>query len=380
MNSVKLGNKKVLQIKSKTLIDDIINRVEHKWKTDITYKRYHFLDKNRAKELKQSEHKFVLNTFGAKYLIYLTTQNSKKYVLYISRKTKEIFLVKTRFDESLFNDTIIEGELLNIKNRWYFYLSDIHVYKNEKVIMKPFCERYQIMNNFVKNEYQIDYNIEPFSIIIKRAFDYNEILKCKEMYIDKLPFRINGFLFKNNNPATYDILYIFPEHRNKQSKQSIQSSQSQSTKPATTSVSASSPTSSPTSAQTLASASGLANINGSSSPKSIGNVNVNVNVSSPDTISSPEILLESGSGSMSENEKILKIKITDFPDVYILYEILENETGNVKKEKNVGYASIPNLECSNKVREWFLDGSKEHIVKCVKNEKQNKFIPIEIIQ
>ena len=41
-------------------------------------------------------------------------------------------------------------------------------------------------------------------------------MNVKESYIPSLPFTVNGYLFKCENNASYDILYIFPECRNKQ--------------------------------------------------------------------------------------------------------------------------------------------------------------------
>ena len=83
MNSVKFGNKKALQINNEVTKTDILNRLKNKWNIEIEYKRYHFLDNHRAKELKQKEHSFVLNTYGSKYLIYLTKQCGKNYIVFI---------------------------------------------------------------------------------------------------------------------------------------------------------------------------------------------------------------------------------------------------------------------------------------------------------
>ena len=38
----------------------------------------------------------------------------------------------------------------------------------------------------------------------------------KNSLIGTLPFRVNGYVFKCLETASYDILYIFPECRNKQ--------------------------------------------------------------------------------------------------------------------------------------------------------------------
>jgi L-rhamnose mutarotase len=135
MKPVKLGNEKALQITNALHIQELTNRISQ-YGIDIEYKRYHFLDKNRANELKQKEHSFVLNTYGAKYLLFLTYVNFKPYALYINRKNSTFFLVKTRFDVSLYQDTMLEGETIKINDKWYFYVGDCLVYKKTNLVVQ----------------------------------------------------------------------------------------------------------------------------------------------------------------------------------------------------------------------------------------------------
>ena len=215
MKPVKLGNEKALQITNTLHINELNNKIQTNYNVDIEYKRYHFLDKNRAAELKQKEHSFVLNTYGAKYLLFLTHVNFKPYALYINRKNNQFFLVKTRFNIDLYDDTILEGETIKINEKWYFYVSDCLVYRKDPIILKPYSYRHQVVSNIINNEYISDAFMEPFQLIKKERFGYKDIMNVKQSYIDQMPFKINGYLFKCENNASYDILYIFPECRNK---------------------------------------------------------------------------------------------------------------------------------------------------------------------
>ena len=155
MKPVKLGNEKALQITNALHIQELTNRISQ-YGIDIEYKRYHFLDKNRANELKQKEHSFVLNTYGAKYLLFLTYVNFKPYALYINRKNSTFFLVKTRFDVSLYQDTIFEGETIKINEKWYFYVGDCLVYKKANIVVQSYTKRYEILGNILANDYVSD--------------------------------------------------------------------------------------------------------------------------------------------------------------------------------------------------------------------------------
>jgi len=214
MKPIKLGNGKALQITEVQTIREI-SALLKKYGVDIEYKKYHFLDKNRAQELKSTKHSFVLNTFGTKYLLFLTKVNSKNYAIYVNRKNESFYYVKTRFLEELYSDTVLEGEALKIGNDWSFLVSDIHLYRSNSLQSNTFDERYRYITKLMNDEYISDDYIEPFRLLKKDVFDYTDIKSVRDKYIPTLLFQVNGYLFKSSTVSTYDILYIFPECRNK---------------------------------------------------------------------------------------------------------------------------------------------------------------------
>lgn len=213
MKPVKFGNERAFEITNHKTIIDLKSAIK-KYEVDIEYRRYHFLDKNRASELKQNKHSFVLNTFGTKYLLFLTHLNSKKYAIYINRKNETIYLVKTRFSEDLYNDTILEGESVKINEKWYFLIGDCLIYKGEINISKNFDCRLNYIDRILKDDYISDDYMEPFTLMKKDVFNYSDIQNVRDKYIPTLPFTVNGYLFKSCSISSYDILYIFPECRN----------------------------------------------------------------------------------------------------------------------------------------------------------------------
>jgi len=334
MKPVKLGNEKALQITNALHIQELTNRISQ-YGIDIEYKRYHFLDKNRANELKQKEHSFVLNTYGAKYLLFLTYVNFKPYALYINRKNSTFFLVKTRFDVSLYQDTILEGETIKINEKWYFYVGDCLVYKKTNMVVKSYSNRCEILGNILANDYVSDSYMEPFELIKKDKYEYEDILGVKNGLIGKLPFRVNGYVFKCLEAASYDILYIFPECRN--------------------GGNSSSPHAHPCIVESGNKSSTL------------------VKQSNDDIIQTPT---QPGKQVQTKGKDEVKflMKKTEFPDVYEIYMF---DSSNSKKAK-VGYAGIPNIECSVMVKNWFID-KEEIYAKCKKNPVNEKWIPMQLM-
>ena len=335
MKPVKLGNEKALQITNALHIQELTNRISQ-YGIDIEYKRYHFLDKNRANELKQKEHSFVLNTYGAKYLLFLTYVNFKPYALYINRKNSTFFLVKTRFDVSLYQDTMLEGETIKINEKWYFYVGDCLVYKKTNLVVQSYTKRCEILGNILANDYVSDSYMEPFELIRKDKYEYEDLMGVKNGLIGKLPFRVNGYVFKCLEAASYDILYIFPECRNKQLDNESPKSGGNS---------------------------------GSTNRQEEGSVQSQVKQKIQQSSN-----IASNIPTKGKDEAKFLMKKTEFPDVYEIYMF---DSSNTKKAK-VGYAGIPNIECSVMVKNWFLD-KEEIYAKCKKNPVNEKWIPVQLM-
>jgi hypothetical protein len=78
--------------------------------------------------------------------------------------------------------------------------------------------------------------------------------------------------------------------------------------------------------------------------------------------------------SKGKDEAKFLMKKTEFPDVYEIYMF---DSSNSKKAK-VGYAGIPNIECSVMVKNWFQD-KEELYAKCKKNPINEKWIPVQLV-
>lgn len=361
MLPVKLGNATALRLTNALLNEEINNKINSTYNVDIEHKRYHFLDKTRATELKQKEHSFVLNTFGAKYLLFLTHINFKPYAVYINRKNNTFFLVKIRFSLDLYNDTILEGESIKVEEKWFFLISDCLVHKGEILMTQNYSTRYKIISEILEKHYVADSYLEPFTLLKKDIFEYKDLIAVKEKYIEKLPFQVNGYVFKCENNASYDILYIFPEFRNKQ-KSEVESQSSPDKR-----------NSSP-------------DKRNSSPDMRINSVDIRRNsvdnrrnsedrTSSPDKRKISPVKNDTTSLQCEEkNEATFLMKKTEFPDVYEIY-IFDKNKG---KRARVGYAGIPTIKTSAMVREWFTD-REELYAKFKKNQINDKWIPQFIV-
>ena len=89
----------------------------------------------------------------------------------------------------------------------------------------------------------------------------------------------------------------------------------------------------------------------------------------------PQLQKSSHMQPKGKDDATFLMKKTEFPDVYEIYMF---DSSNSKKAK-IGYAGIPNIECSVMVKNWFLD-KEEIYAKCKKNPVNDKWIPLQPVQ
>jgi hypothetical protein len=329
MNSIHFGNKKSFEINNSIQKNEIINTIENTMSVDIENRRYHFLEKNRMNELKNWDFLFTYNSFGAKVFIYLTQKNRKNTVYFIVRKTKKIVLSRLCFDDSLYHGTILEGEMVQINNKWIILISDIVAENGTCILGKPFSERYTTLKEILSKKYRSDCDLEPAQLLLKDYFTGAELNSFEKTYQPSLPFRINGLLFKCMDPKNYDILYIFPDNRNVNTNTHANM-----------------------------------NTNANKSPTSINHIE-NVDTNQKQIYTKSNLNIE-------KRDCVFKMVITDLADVYELYSL------SGQKYILHHHACVPNLSSSSKIQEWIEDDPKSLIVLCKFNIKFKKWEPMEI--
>ena len=207
---------------NKDKIIDILN------KYDLSIK------KNRAAVLNDRSLKFLNNphlvsvkTTGTNYFLLLTKINNINHAFFIDRKIKQgythprIILVKYGFADEVFEDTVLDGELVkNVDNDWVFLISDMPVYcgkKTEKLITK----KLSLINDMLKNKYRPDDFIDICPLQIKKYFSYKDFAKMLTIFIPNLGYNVRGLYFDTLNPKHSNQLFIFPREQSKPQKPKV---------------------------------------------------------------------------------------------------------------------------------------------------------------
>lgn len=217
MEPISFCDRKANNIRSDDLKETILNQIQEKYQFDISFKPYNILKSTRLACVDKHPHFLSLRTVGNSYFLYLTTIEDIKYCFYIDRKIDaprhiypRIVSVNYQFDESLYQDTLLDGELIcDVEKRWYFILTDVLVYKGQLLEKQPIERRMELMYYIMLNDYtpnMID-DICPFQI--KKLFTYSEIDYMLTNFIPNLPYNVKGICFNTLNPQYSSYIYMF---------------------------------------------------------------------------------------------------------------------------------------------------------------------------
>ena len=208
----------VVEADSKQQILDILFK---KYNVNFKSNRAMILNQKSLSFLKNNPHLISIKSTGSNYFLFFTRINNTNCVFYIDRKVKKgytlprIISVNYRFDDEIYNDTLLDGELVKDKHdNWMFLISDLIVSKGTLLktnIVKRFNELYTILEtNYVEDSY-----LDICPLRVKRLFNYrqyNELITC---FVPSLSYGIRGLYFNTLNPKYHNQLFIYKESNTK---------------------------------------------------------------------------------------------------------------------------------------------------------------------
>lgn len=295
-------------------------------------------DKN-IKYLKMNPHLITIKTAGSNYYLFMTRINDVNCCFFIDRKIKQgysyprIISVKYRFSDDVFNDTLLDGELVKDRdNNWMFLINNLILFKGEKLkcnIVSKFNKLYKMF----KDDYTYDSNMDICPLIVKKIFTYEDYDKLLTGFIPSLTYQLRGLYFNTLNTKHANFLFLTSNSNN----QSRPQKKSYSNKKNTSEYI---PDNEETNNQ---------------------NNKYNNNNKSNDV-------------EKSNSEFVFQLRKTMQPEIYDLYGM---KNGNLEK---VSVAYISGLRCSKKIKSFFKESDDPVNVECKYVEKFSKYEPLKISQ
>lgn len=306
-------------IKSSDTKDIILNSLEKNYSIRILQKHWYPLDEEQFKYICKTPHLVSIRSNGNPYFLYFTKYEDVNQIMYIDKKVQpgyekpRIILSKGQFDDEIFENTLIEGEMVkDNKNQWIFLINDMLLYKGKYLHNIELQDRLKNVYEMLEKHYKSDDTMDVCQYQVKKYVSCNkesiiELLKFNE----ELPYTNRGLYFTpltfKNKPKLInfnDKLIKTVFRKVKDNPQFIEKSDIE--------------------------------VN-----KNIDNIHIPYS-----TLTKTEIPIDDI--TVQDNEKIFWLRKTEQPDIYDLYE-KENSL------EKIGIACIPGIKTSKMLRNIFKD-------------------------
>ena len=207
----------------------IMNRLKEKHNININKKHAFILNQKSVYFLEKTQHIISIKSSGTNYYLYLTNINNINYCFYIDRKIKSgytyprIISVKYSFSDEVFEDTLLDGELVRDKDdndSWIFLITDLLVLKGKKLECN-IVNRFNLLYEMLTHDYNKNHELDICPLIVKKLFLYKDYDELITRFIPSLPYKTNGLYFNSLNTKHANQLFLFKTGNNHHSKKSI---------------------------------------------------------------------------------------------------------------------------------------------------------------
>ena len=383
LSPISFCDKQCSNVNNDEFKSNILKLIDEKFNIDVIGNAYKVIKPNYLKNVLYHQHVLATLTCGAPYLLFLTKIDNINCCFFIDRKLKDgysypkIHCVKYSFDDSLFSDTILTGELIRDSQRkWFFMLTNLMIYKGESMQSKNIISKFEIMNDILLNQYTPDPDIDQCPILIKKLFMYKDFNFVTQEFIPSLSYNCKGLVFYNLNGKYSDYIYIIPrDERIVCKSQDSVDNEIKESHPHLMMKNNNSP---------MVFSNNNSNNSSNNNNNSISNYSNNLN-KTDSTNSNNNLNKKSKENKVSQDNVVLKVMKTDTSDIYHLYFL----NGNNELTK-YNYALIPNIKTSkylfnlfnnmeNNENENLAQHSKLGIaMECAFSERFKKWIPINL--
>ena len=181
----------------------------------------------------RNPHFISVKTTGTNYFLFLTNINHINYAFYIDRKVKQgytyprIISVKYSFNDDVFKDTLLDGELVkDTDNNWMFLISDLII--AEGVLLKQnISHRINYLYELLNKKYREDQHIDICPLVVKKFFNYSQYNELISIFLPNLTYGVRGLYFNSLNTKHANHLFLYPQEKDYNKQNSNKSNKKQ---------------------------------------------------------------------------------------------------------------------------------------------------------
>ena len=197
----------------------ILNQLKTKYNIGINDNRAYILNDKSVYFLEKTQHIMSIKSSGTNYLLFFTNINNVNYCFFIDRKIApgytipRIISTKFQFSDSIFSDTLLDGELVkNEDNRWMFLITDLMVFEGSR-LDENIISRFNKLYKMLENCYKINKEFDICPLVVKKLFKYSEYDYLITQFIPSLSYKTKGIYFNTLNTKHANQLFLFPDEK-----------------------------------------------------------------------------------------------------------------------------------------------------------------------
>ena len=202
-----------------TLKQQVLDSLKDNYYITISDRNFYILNPKNVRNIESKPFILSVKSLGSLYYLYLTKIEGKNYCIYINRRLKEghkfplMVSVLYRFDDSLFSNTLFDGELLRDNdNNWLFIINNLVLHQGKIMKNKNIMIRLNKVYEILTNHYTKDNHIEICPLYVKRLFAYHEYDYIVNQYIPSLSYKTRGIYLEGIRDLK-NYLYLFPRNQ-----------------------------------------------------------------------------------------------------------------------------------------------------------------------
>jgi hypothetical protein len=217
LGEISFANRIAYNIKVDDVKKYILDELETKFNFKVIQKHYEKYTDTSISKLNNNPHLISVRTNGNPYLLYLTKLNFVNQCIFIDKKIQSgyyyprMIISKFRFDNDLFDGTLLDGEMIKDKDGyWIFLINDIIAYKNRYLENVNLVRRVNLLYKTLGDEYiKDDYDVCLFQV--KKYFTYDQLGYIIDVFVPSLKYTCRGIYFKPLFLKFKDILMNFDD-------------------------------------------------------------------------------------------------------------------------------------------------------------------------
>jgi hypothetical protein len=333
----------------------ILDRLQQKYGLKIITKHFERYEERMLESFQKRPHLLCVRSNGNPYYLCLTRLNFVNYCIFIDKKIQQgysyprMIISHFRFEDKLFDDTILDGEMVKMNDgSWSFLLNDLVVLKGVHLTDHNIVKRINMLYDVLANAFVPDTN-DISRIGVKRFFKYDEGLDIIHKHINEVQYSCRGIYFKPLFLKFRDILINFNDElvrkvertKYKHMKSFMMHEDTNKLK---------------------------------DKDKDSDTMSVSSDASSKASSSSPQtntIVHRNSNDTTVNTQRQYHTRKTNLPDVY---EMFDNNM------VSTGFASVPSLKISKFLRETFKNKNivDSIILSYTYSEKHQKWVPVVV--